>query len=106
MGSEVSRLSGMGHYEERVKGQSAEQILQAAGGGSSGAVTGPDGDFLRVAAQVHSTQELIAELQKASTSNTVVSTRVLWLTVVIAVAGVAQAIATAWPYLVWWLRHQ
>src|ERR1700735_3260561 len=89
----------MGHYEERVKGRSAEQILQTAGGGSGGAVVDADGDYLRVAAQVRSTQELIEELKKASASNAVFSKRVLWLTVALVVVGVAQAIATAWPYL-------
>jgi len=95
----------MGRYEECVKDRSAEQILQTAGGGSGGAWSGADGDYLRVAAQVRSTQELIGELKKASASNTVFSTRVFWLTVVLVAVGGVQALATAWPYLVPWLKH-
>jgi len=95
----------MAHYEERVKGRSAEQILETAGGGSGGAVVGADGDYLRVAAQVRSTQELIEERKKAAASNTVFSKRVFWLTVALVVVGGVQALATAWPYLVWSLKH-
>jgi len=95
----------MGHYEERVKDRSAEQILQTAGGGTSGAVVGADGEYLRVAAQVRSTQELIDALKRASSANDIFSTRVFWLTIALVVVGAVQAVATAWPYLVWWLKH-
>jgi len=90
----------MGHYEERVKDRSAEQILQTAGGGSGGAWSGPDGDYLRVAADVRSTQELIDALRDASESNSVFSRRVVWLTFALVVVGGAQTLATAWPHLI------
>jgi hypothetical protein len=96
----------MNHYEERVKGRSAEELLLTAGGGAGGAVQGPEGEYFRIAAQVRSTQELIEELKKASASNNAFSTRVFCLTVVLAVAAVVQAVATAWPYLMWWLKHR
>ena len=94
-------MAEMGHYEERVKGRTAEEILQTAGGGDGGAVLGADGDYLRVAAQVRSTQELIEELKKASASNKVFSTRLFWLTIALVVVAGVQVLATAWPYLVW-----
>jgi hypothetical protein len=59
-----------------------------------------DGDYLRIAAQVRSTQELLQELKKASAANTVFSTRVFWLTVALVLVGILQALAAAWPYLV------
>ena len=90
----------MGHYEERVKDRSAEQILQTAGGGSGGAWSGADGDYLRVAADVRSTQELIEVLKDASASNSVFSTRVVWLTFALVIVGGVQALTTAWPHLV------
>lgn len=90
----------MGQYEERVKHHTAEQILQEAGGGASGAVDSAVGEYLRVAAQVRSTQELITELKNASESNSKFSRRVVWLTCFLVITGLLQVAAIALPYLV------
>jgi hypothetical protein len=66
---------------------------------------GPIGYYLRVAAQVRTNQELAAALAKASDDSGQLQRRIVILTVVIAGAAIAQVIATAWPYLVWWIRH-
>ncbi len=95
----------MWHYDEQVEGKSAEQILQTAGGGTGGPYQGPEGEYLRIAAQVRSTQELIEELKKGSASNNTLSKRVVRLTFALVVVGVIEALATAWPYLVWWVKH-
>jgi len=95
----------MGHYEERIEGKSAEQILQTAAGGIGGVWQGPEGEYLRIAAQVRSTQELIEELKRASASNNAFSRRVFWLTFALVVVGGIEALATAWPYLMWWVKH-
>ena len=89
----------MGHYEERVKGHSAEDLLLTAGGGAGRVVQGPEGEYLRITAQVRSTQELIEELKKASASNDAFTASILPHGCSRS-AAVVQAVATAWPYLV------
>lgn len=104
----------MGHYEERVKGKSSEEILQTAGGTAAGGVfPNPEGEYFRMAAQVRSTQELIDALKKASASNDALARRVLglnralvWLTFALVVVGSCGALATAWPYLASWWQHR
>lgn len=93
----------MNHYEEHVKDRSAEKILQTAGGGSGGPTVGAEGEYLRTAAQVHSSQELIDALEKASASNNAFSKWAVALTVALVVVGVVQALAAlsvALPHLV------
>lgn len=102
------------HYDEHVHGKSAEEILQTAGGtAATGPVDGVAGEYYRLAAQVRSTQELIAALKNASASSDALSKRVLslnrvlvWLTLALVVVGLCGALATAWPYLAWWWQHR
>jgi hypothetical protein len=88
-------------YVSQVKDKTAEQILAT----SDCTYEGPIGYYLRVAAQVRTNQELAAALAKASDDSGQLQRRIVILTVVIAGAAIAQVIATAWPYLVWWIRH-
>lgn len=88
-------------YDSQVKDKTAEQILAA----SDCTYEGPIGHYLRVAAQVRTNQELSQALAKASEDSGKLQGRIMILTVVIACAAIAQAIATAWPYLVWWAKQ-
>jgi hypothetical protein len=88
-------------YVSQVKDKTAEQILAS----SDCSYQGPIGEYLRVAAQVRTNQELAAALAKASEDSGKLQSRIVLLTVVIALAAIVQAVATAWPYLIWWIKH-
>ena len=88
-------------YTNEVKDKSSEEILA----NPNCNYDGPIGEFLRTAAQVRSLQELIKQLERASADSSELQCRLFWLTVVIALAGCGQALATAWPYLVPWLKR-
>ena len=90
------------HYLDFVKGKTAEDILAHGGG----AITGPIGEYIRVAATVRTNQELISALDRASADNTRLARRLVWLTAVLAIIGLAQTIAIAWPFLVYSLKHE
>jgi len=50
----------MAFYDERIKGKSADELLETAGGrGMNSVWTGPEGELLRVAAQIRVTQDQI-----------------------------------------------
>lgn len=66
---------------------------------------GPIGQCLRIAAQVRTNQELTGALAKASDDSGKIQYRIVMLTLVIAGAAIAQVVATAWPYLAWWIKH-
>jgi hypothetical protein len=96
----------MSNYKALVEGKTAEQILATD---QAWAANGTVSSCLRIAAQVRSNEELISELKRASADSGKVSrqlvalTRALAaLTGVLALVGIAQVIATAWPYLVYW----
>lgn len=72
-----------------VKDKSAEQILATP----NYDFTGPVGEYLRVAAQVRANQELVSALTEASKGSDRLQRRVLSLTIVIAMAAIAQAVA-------------
>jgi hypothetical protein len=88
-------------YINEVKGKTAEEVLALADCASAG----PKGDYLRIAAQVRTNQELAGELRTASRDSGKLQLRLIILTVVIAVAGMAQAVATAWPNLASWVNR-
>jgi hypothetical protein len=53
-----------------------------------------------------SLEKLIAALEVASRDSGKMARRIAWLTAWLVVVGCLQAIATAWPYLVWaWHHH-
>lgn len=81
-------------YNNYVKGKSAEEILAQADGGYPGSV----GDYLTVAAQVRSNEDLISALKKASSDSDRTARKIVCLTVVLAVAAVLQCLATALPW--------
>ncbi len=56
-------------------------------------------------AQARYTESLARALEQSSSDNRRTARRFLWLTLVVALAGICQAVATAWPYLIWWLRE-
>jgi len=91
----------MANYFTYVKGKNAEEILASA----DADYPGPVGEYLRVAAQVRSTQELVASLTTASTDSGKLGTKLLFLTGALILVGILQAIATEWPYLAWWWHH-
>jgi hypothetical protein len=92
-------------YEQYVKGKNSEQLLDASAGGSH-PVQSVHGEYFRISAQVRSTQELMASLDRASTDNGKLGSKVLWLTVALVCVGSLQAVAAAWPYLAdWGNRH-
>ena len=98
-------------YKTFVEGKTAEQIL-ADGMTSLPLASGSISEYLRVAAQIRSTQDqvsstkdLVTALERASTSSDQFGRKVVILTLIIAFAAVIQAIATAWPYLSWWVKH-
>lgn len=99
----------MSNYKVFVEGKTAEEILASDRAWTAGdQVT----SYLQVAAQVRSNQELIAELKRASANSDIVSRRIViltgWLaalTGVLALVGLAQVIATAWPYLAYWWHN-
>jgi hypothetical protein len=93
-------------YDDYVKNKTAEQILSFAGEGQAGKpLDYNEGQYIRIAAQVRSNGELIAELKRASASNEKVAVRLVYLTGVLVSVGVLQFIAIAWPYLSWWFEH-
>lgn len=88
-------------FYETIKGKTTEEILASnlAGEGNT------RGEYLRVAARVRSNQELIASLQKASDDSSYLGKLIVILTCALVAVGLLQAVATAWPYLVWWRHH-
>jgi len=88
------------HYENYVKGKTAEEILATG----AGAITGPIGEFIRVAAAVRTNQQLISALDQASKESGKLGRKVVWLTAALVFVGLLQAIATGWPYLACWLH--
>src|SRR5258708_4382292 len=95
------RMSDGSSYVSEVKDKTAEQILAT----SNCSYDGPIGYYLRVAAQVRTNQELAAALAKASDDSGKLQWRIVILTLVIAIAAIAQVMATAWPNLVRWVKH-
>jgi hypothetical protein len=89
----------MSSYDDYVRNKSAEGILE-----NPSTAYGDIGTYLRVAAQVRSTQELIAQLKQASEDSKRTTSRIAYLTFALVVMGLAQSVATAWPYLVWWIK--
>jgi hypothetical protein len=89
----------MSTYSEYVEGKSAEDIL--ANSMTAADVVG----YLQLSAHVRSNHELIAALKEASDSSGKMGHRVVLLTVVLVCVGLLQALATAWPYVSWWLKH-
>jgi hypothetical protein len=89
------------NYVNQVKGKTAEQILATPDCNYEG----PIGQYLHIAAQVRTNQELAAAWQRASEDSGKLQSRIVILTIVIALAAIAQAVATAWPYMVWWAKH-
>jgi hypothetical protein len=53
-----------------------------------------------------STERLIVALDKASADSGRMARRIVWLTMCLVIVGAAQAVATAWPYLVWWWNRR
>jgi hypothetical protein len=94
-------MSESANYINEVKDKTAEQILAA----SHCSYEGPIGYYLRVAARVRTNRELAIALAKASGDSGKLQSRIVMLTLVIAGVAIVQAIATAWPYLVWWIKH-
>ncbi len=84
------------HYDQFIKGKTAEEILATGGG----AITGAIGDFVRVGAAVRTNQELIGALRTASDESGRVASRVVWLTGALVTVGILQAIVTALPYFI------
>jgi hypothetical protein len=63
-------------------------------------------------ALIHATQilgetnERIAQAgNKAQEESTKIQRQLMWLTVALAFAGFAQALAAGWPFFAWWLAH-
>ena len=147
-------------FYDRIKGRTAEQILEVTGGmGNNDVWHGDEGELMRVSAQVRATQEqivaqnlssgnvveavnrlmaaqdnatrhmvectnalvasqdsatnglvasigtLTASINRASTDSGKLGTKILILTGALALVGVGQIFATAWPYLAWWWHH-
>lgn len=88
-------------FYELVRGKTAEGVLAHDLTGESNA----RGEYLRVAAQVRSNQELVESLKQASQDSGLVSRRIVYLTLALVAAGLLQAFATGWPYVVWWWHH-
>jgi hypothetical protein len=63
-------------YQRDVKGKSDEEVLIAAGQ----RLFSNETPYLQMAAQVRSTQSLVAALKKASEDSGAVSARLFWLT--------------------------
>jgi hypothetical protein len=89
------------HYENYIRGKSAEEILATG----AGAITGPIGDFIRVSAAVRTNQELITALNRASRESGQLANRVVLLTGALVAVGVLQAVATGWPYITAYWKH-
>jgi hypothetical protein len=51
------------------------------------------------------TKQLTEALEKASTDSGIMARRIVWLTIALVAVGLAQAVATAWPYIDWSLKH-
>lgn len=92
-------MSG-GVYSTGVKGKTAEQILAQAESGHADL-----GAYLIAAAQVRSNEELIAALRQASSDSEKTANKIVYLTIALVIGALLQAIATGWPYLVWWHHH-
>ena len=86
-----------GIYETHIQGKTAEDIL--AHGDAADSNQSP---YLQAAAQIRSNQELINALTKASQDSTNIGRRIVWLTCVLVVAGLLQALATGWNKLASW----
>lgn len=85
----------------KVQERTAEEILATVGSSTDGAL----GEYLRVAAQVRTNQELTSKLDRASTDSGKLQHQIVVLTRVLAAAAVAQFLATDWQNLVWTLNH-
>jgi len=48
---------------------------------------------------------LTSTLDRASQDSSRVANRIVWLTVALVFVGSLQALATAWPYIDWSLKH-
>jgi hypothetical protein len=94
-------IEPMSNYENTDKEKTADEILSSAGCDVSGAL----GEYLRVAAQVRTSQELAADLRRASADSGKLQRRVMILTVVLVAASIVQAVATAWAHLAWWWNN-
>lgn len=90
----------MGLYETHVKGKTAEEILESGLTADSN-----QSSYLQVAAQIRSHQELIDALRNASKDSNKAAQKIVWLTVALFVAAILEAVATAWSYLAWWVKH-
>jgi len=85
----------------RIKGKTAEEILATV----DCSYAGPIGEYLRIAAQVRTNQELTTVLTQASTESGNLQKKIVVLTIVLALAAIGQAVATSWPYLSSWWKH-
>jgi hypothetical protein len=83
-------------YFSRVKDRTAEEILATAGCDDDGRL----GQYLRVAAQVRSDQELARALAQASDDSGKVARRIIWLTVGLVLVGLLQVAATIFAALI------
>lgn len=83
------------NYKKYVEGKSDEEILACGGDYAN------EDPYLRIAAQVRSSQTLIGEPRQAAANSSKMSQRVFLLTKVLAAAAVLQVVATAWPSLSW-----
>jgi hypothetical protein len=83
-------------YISRVKDRNAEEILATAGCDDDGRL----GQYLRVAAQVRTNQELTKALAQASDDSGKVARRIIWLTVGLVVVALLQAAATIFAALI------
>lgn len=92
-------MGGSSFYEESVRGKRAEEILEAA------SLIMEREQYLLTVAVIRSNSELIEALKDSSAQSQEMANKVLWLTVVIAVAGSLQVLATAWPYLSHWWKN-
>jgi hypothetical protein len=86
-------------YLSCVKGKTAEEILAQPRTSASDIST-----YLRVAAEIRSNQELIAELKQASEDSGKAATKIAFLTWALVFAAILQAVVGAWPYASWWIR--
>jgi hypothetical protein len=48
---------------------------------------------------------LSANIAAASNDSSNLGKKILYLTLALVAVGLVQALATAWPYLAWWLHH-
>ena len=112
-------MTFMGPYDVNVKNKTSDEILA----NYDSILDVPIGQYLRVAAQVRSTQELVSSqtqsthelvgsvatlvssLNQASKDSGTLGRKIVWLTCALVAVGVGQIMATAWPYLAWWWHH-